>query len=34
VYERVENLDRDWFEEPAFGDGIPTGGRPAPNASR
>ena len=34
VYESVENLDRDWFEEPAFGDGIPTGGRPAPNASR
>ena len=34
VYESVENLDRDWFEEPAFSDGIPTGGRPAPNASR
>jgi len=34
VYESVENLDRDWFEEPAFGDGIPTGGRRAPNASR
>ena len=34
VYESVENLDRDWFEEPAFGDGIPTGGRRAPNAPR
>jgi nitrate reductase delta subunit len=34
VYESVENLDRDWFEEPAFGDGIPTGGWRAPNASR
>jgi nitrate reductase molybdenum cofactor assembly chaperone NarJ/NarW len=34
--EGVENLDRDWFEEPAFGGPIPTttAGRPAPNASR
>ena len=36
AHERVEDLDRDWFEEPAFGDRIPatTAGRPAPNASR
>ena len=30
VHEGVENLDRDWFEEPAFGGDIPTAGRPAP----
>jgi nitrate reductase molybdenum cofactor assembly chaperone NarJ/NarW len=34
AHEGVENLDRDWFEEPAFGGNLPTAGRPAPNASR
>jgi len=36
AHERVEDLDRDWFEEPAFGDRIAatTAGRPSPNASR